>query len=383
MTERLILIGASTRAAAQSAVRSGLSVCCLDQFGDQDLRECAGQVKVVENWPEGILDVLDQIPRGQLVITGALENSPQILTRLRDRFSFAGCSAEAIGMLRDPVRVQEILKQAGLHWLRVSLSGPPDLQTETSSRWLRKPLHSAAGFHVRFCRTDRPAAVRPAETGCSTQAAGFYYQEYVEGTAVSGLFLSDGAGCRLLGLTRQLIGLPQAGSSGFRYCGSIGPLSTDEIPERAFQLARRIGQTLVEATGCRGLFGCDFLWNTDTETLPVCEVNPRYVASAEVLENVCNVPLIQWHLDACRGQLPADIIASEPTSLAGRLICFAKQPVQSADVTSLSAEICLADIPREGIEIPAGHPICTVLATGASESAVRSRLLAAAERVLG
>jgi len=383
MTERLILIGASTRAAAQSAARSGFQVCCLDQFGDRDLRECAGQVEVVADWPDGIPDVLSRIPTGQLAITGALENSPQILDWLRERFLFVGCSAAAIRMLRDPAGVQEILKQAGHPWLQVSLNGPLDLQTETPLRWLSKPLQSAAGFHVGFCDPDTSAASQPASPDRTARAGGVYFQEFVQGPSVSGLFLSDGEECRLLGLTRQLVGLPEAGCSGFRYCGSIGPLSTGEISAGAFQQARRIGQTLVEATGCAGLFGCDFIWNTDTETLSVCEVNPRYVASAEILEIACNMPLMQWHLHACRGQLPSAGIVFQRGFLAGKLICFARKTVLSAELRSPSAEASLADIPPPASRIPAGHPVCTVLTTGQSESTVRSRLLAAAERVLG
>jgi len=279
--------------------------------------------------------------------------------------------------------MQNILRQAGLRQLQVSLDDPADVQPETPVRWLRKPLRSAAGFHIRLCGTDRPPAQRPGATGHNQGAVDSYYQEFAAGTSVSGVFLSNGEQCRLLGLTRQLIGLPEAGSSGFRYCGSIGPLSTQEVPERAFQLARRTGLALVEATGCTGLFGCDFLWHAESQTLPVCEVNPRYVASAEVLEKVCGQPLIQWHLEACRGQLPPEIGTPAPAGMAGRLICFAKQSVPSADLTALAAGICLADIPRTGIRIPAGHPICTVLTTGMSETVVRSRLLAAAKRISG
>jgi predicted ATP-grasp superfamily ATP-dependent carboligase len=378
MAERLIIVGASTRAAAQSAIRSGFRAWCIDQFGDQDLRDCAEHVEVVDNWPEGILDVVPRIPPGTLVVTGALENSPRILDQLRERLPFAGCNVDSMRALRDPISLQQILQQAGLDTLRVSLHQP---DREPSIRWLRKPLQSAAGFNIRF--NEAASAATSTSHDDIAELPRCYYQEFVEGESVSGLFLSSGEDCRLIGLTRQLIGLTEAGCSGFRYCGSIGPLTADDLSLLAVELAMQAGRALAEATGCRGLSGCDFIWNRDAETLRVCEVNPRYTASAEVLEPAEADSLMRLHVDACRDRLPESVpeVARSGKEYFGKLICFAKQPFQGSRLKSLLGEIRIADVPAKEVEIARGHPICTVLAEGPSESAVRSELFDAAAQI--
>lgn len=387
MTERLIIVGASARAAAQSAVRGGFDAWCIDQFGDDDLRACAEHVEVVRNWPDGILDVIPRIPAGTLVITGALENAPRILARLRERLPFAGCGVDAMRALRDPVNLQQILRQAEADWLRVSLRDPllsVGNGNGPTMRWLRKPLRSAAGFNIRFHEFSNAAVSDPPPLPTRRRGpARVYFQEFVDGESISGLFLSSGEDCLLLGLTRQLNGLPAAGCSGFRYCGSIGPLSTNDLPPQAFELAASTGRILTGATGCRGLFGCDFVWSPAAGTLHVCEVNPRVTASAEVLEQSGISRLMNWHMDACRGRLPKTAV--EMTQHAGRylgkLICFAECPYPAAALRSLPAGIELADIPREDVQIDQGHPICTVLSHGEAVSKVRSSLLIAANRI--
>jgi predicted ATP-grasp superfamily ATP-dependent carboligase len=382
MADRLIIVGASTRAAAQSAVRSGFRAWCIDQFGDQDLRACAEHVEVVDDWPQGILSVVPQIPPGTLVFNGALENAPAILARLRERFSFAGCDVDAMRALRDPHNLQQILRQAGLDALRVSLheSSLRESIDDPSLCWLKKPLKSAAGFSIGF--HELASAEDSTEPGDRNQPPRSYFQEFREGESISALYLSSGEDCQLVGLTRQLIGLDEAGCGGFRYCGSVGPLTPDDLSPRVFEMARRIGRVLAEATGCRGLFGCDLIWNRGAESLHVCEVNPRYTASAEVLERAGSAPLMSLHLNACRGQLPDSV--NEPTTdtqYHGKLICFAKRSFRANLLKSRPPEIRIADIPSEDTEIAAGHPICTVLAKGDSESSVRAELFKSAAEI--
>ena len=95
-TEPLIIVGASTRAAAQSAVASGYAPWCVDQFGDADLRECSAGVQVVSDWPDGVAAALADAPRAPLVYAGALENSPELLNQLAERFPLAGCCGETL-----------------------------------------------------------------------------------------------------------------------------------------------------------------------------------------------------------------------------------------------------------------------------------------------
>lgn len=378
MPERLIIVGSSCRAAAQSATRSDFAAWCVDQFGDEDLRACAEHVEVVHNWPAGILDLIPQIPTGTLVITGALENSPSLLARLRERLPFSGCDVDAMRALRDPVNLQQMLRGAGLKALAVTLGRPSveNAKSLSAVRWLRKPVRSAAGFQIRPLSRSEPVPMRRDRRGPR-----YCYQEFAAGETLSGLFLADGSECRLLCLTQQLIGLPEAGAGRFRYCGSIGPLSTRDVSRRAFEMAADSGQVLTQATGCRGLFGVDFIWNAESGELSVCEVNPRYTASAELFEQAASVPLLRWHVEACRQSFLPPAAERDPIPCHGKLICFAQQPFPSAALSQVRGLVTLADIPNVETVIPAGHPICTALATGDSPAAVRGKLLAAARRV--
>ena len=53
MQPSVLILGASTRAAAQSAIRAGLRPICADLFADLDLRDCA-RVLDVDDYPHGL-----------------------------------------------------------------------------------------------------------------------------------------------------------------------------------------------------------------------------------------------------------------------------------------------------------------------------------------
>src|SRR5207249_313535 len=80
-------------------------------------------------------------------------------------------------------------------------------------RWLVKPVAGAGGAGIRF-----------AGPHVRTSRRRVYLQEFIDGEPFSAVFLADSGGCRLLGVTRQLVGEPWLHATPFRYGGSIGPL---------------------------------------------------------------------------------------------------------------------------------------------------------------
>lgn len=101
----VILLGASTRAAAVSARRAGWTPWCADLFADADLQRIAAFRKVaLETYPRGLLDALADAPPGPVVYTGALENWPNLIACFsepeRQRESAAGPSL-ALGLGND------------------------------------------------------------------------------------------------------------------------------------------------------------------------------------------------------------------------------------------------------------------------------------------
>ena len=70
MADKLLIIGASARAAAMSAIRSGFEPWAADRFGDLDLRACAPTVQV-DDYPAGLEQALSAAPAGPWLYTGA------------------------------------------------------------------------------------------------------------------------------------------------------------------------------------------------------------------------------------------------------------------------------------------------------------------------
>src|SRR5258707_10986773 len=79
--EMILIVGASARAAAMSARRSGLNPWAADMFGDLDLRACCPGQRI-ENYPHGLERALAAAPDGRWMYTGALENHPDLVDRI-------------------------------------------------------------------------------------------------------------------------------------------------------------------------------------------------------------------------------------------------------------------------------------------------------------
>src|SRR5262249_36432055 len=117
-----------------------------------------------------------------------------------------------------------------------------------------------------------------------------YFQEFIEGDPYAALYVGDGGRAWLLGLTRQLVGVPWLSATPFHYCGSLGPI---EPEDRLRASLIRTGTVLAARCGLRGLFGVDGILREGV-FWPV-EVNPRYTASAEVLEYATGMKFLTWH----------------------------------------------------------------------------------------
>jgi predicted ATP-grasp superfamily ATP-dependent carboligase len=174
-----------------------------------------------------------------------------------------------------------------------------------------------------------------------------------------------------LGVTQQLVGESWLHAAPCHYCGSIGPLALDRHTLKHFQ---RLG-TALAGLHLLGLFGVDCILRKGVPW-PV-EVNPRYTASAEVLEHVAATPLLALHrrvFDASAPQLPP---ASAPLpGILGKAILFARRALtfpangpwtatlrRPGDLWEVPA---FADIPHAGEHIEAGRPVLTFFARAGS-----------------
>jgi uncharacterized protein len=355
--EDLLIVGASVRAAAFSALRAGLRPWCIDLFGDADLRaRCPVEVVPASTYPHRLLTAAAHAPPGPWMYTGALENHPRLIEQIAQSRRLWGNDARAVRKVRSPQKLAAMLAAAGIPYPAVDqpIAGRRRLT-------LIKPLKASAGRQIRFAR---PGEHHPPGT---------YLQEFIEGDSVAAIYVADGKTAVLLGVTQQLTGQGWLHARPFAYCGSIGPLRVDLLEDRL----RRIGHVLAEACGLRGLFGVDCILR-DGVPWPV-EVNPRYTASVEVLEYATGIRAMAMHLRACAsGGLTLSALP-EPSDFVGKAIWFAREPVvfpasgpwkgalqQAPAIEELPL---FADVPRAGQRIRAGAPVLTFFARRASRQA--------------
>lgn len=386
----LNILGASTRAAAMSAVAAGYDVWCADKFGDTDLQAIA-TVERCEHYPDDLPELLSDAPRAPWIYTGALENYPKLLAQLPSRaYPLWGNSAEVVRLARDPAFWMPLLKTAGI--AVPSLAANADDVPHDGS-WLVKPRRSASG--VGIAHWDAQLAATASRDTTQT-----YWQEFIAGDPCSAVFVAAGRRAVLLGSTRQLIGEPwcwgrptdEPSTPTFAYSGSLGPCHWPDTITAEWQT---IGDVLAQELNLVGLFGVDAILTANQRIVPV-EINPRYTASIEVLERASQqgtfgtrakaMRSIALHAAACNeGKLPERVIPV-PNATSGKAILYAPRgerpwrfppaAAQWAAVMNLrSGPVSVADLPVADSLHQAGQPILTVLADGNNETEVRGKLL--------
>ena len=354
----VILVGASTRAAAMSARRAGWTPWCADLFADADLQRIASVRKIpVEAYPQGLLDALADAPQSPVIYTGALENRPDLVARI-DR-PLWGNSPEVLRAIRSPERWTQALQACGLPCPAIS-------DQPFAGRWLLKHRKSAGGFGIQDY------------SGQPFNRRTHFLQEWIEGIACSAIFLGHADGATLLGVTEQLVGTPWLNTSGFHYAGNIGPLPLEGTANTRWQ---QIGTALTHAFSLRGLFGVDAILH-DGIPWPV-EINPRYTASVEVLERCYRTPLLLLHRDSFSLLPSGKGPGVRVTEVHGKAILFARKTLTFPEIGPWQAalqegvdldQVEYADIPHAGEEIEQGRPVLTLFASSASVSGCLGKL---------
>jgi predicted ATP-grasp superfamily ATP-dependent carboligase len=363
--EPLLVLGASARAAAQSARRGGFLPLAADLFADGDLAACARVVRI-SDYPHEFLTAARRFPRCEWIYTGGLENYPKLVDRIARERPLLGNSGEVLRRVRNPRLVRDALIRANLPSSRICDPG----ETPRDGEWLQKPLRSSAGRGIRHWRA-----------GESPPPAGHYLQAVERGESQSGVFIAAQSEARLLGVTRQLVGEEWLGAPPFAYCGSIGPLALSEHSRHGWQ---RLGDCLAKEFSLTGIFGIDAIVG-EGRIVPV-ELNPRYTASAELIERSANGSAVAWHCRVCRdGDLKDTAAAGEldaaPTRYFGKAVLYARRNEATShrvtDWLTHSPSIrwpAFADIPQAEAPIAAGHPLLTLFSEGGSPADAEANL---------
>tara|TARA_R110002095_G_scaffold56114_4_gene48197 strand:+ start:9040 stop:10377 length:1338 start_codon:yes stop_codon:yes gene_type:complete len=366
----LLIVGASTRAAAFSAVRAGFRPVCVDQYADLDLLEIAEVLLKSENCSDW-LETLNQRPPLDWIYTGALENQPELIEQINQKHQLRGCDPEILQRARDPFFLEQILSHKRIQALPCL---PSHSLPDGTLKWLSKPLKGSAGHGIRFAN---------ATTCDSLMNEDRYLQRYQSGISLSALFISFRQVTVLVGISRQFIGNSAFNAAAFHFCGGVtlspvAPSLRDSLEE--------LGQTIAGQCQIRGIFGCDLLMEPEPpHEIWLTEVNPRYTALTELFELQYRLPLLSWHCAACRSFEEHSPDTTPPKQLQKQLLQAEKQPFNQISKGILYAAedvLCpaiewknpfseglyhvpeCADIPGLGTAITAGAPLCTIYGTG-------------------
>jgi predicted ATP-grasp superfamily ATP-dependent carboligase len=369
---RVLIVGVSTRAAAESAARAGYDVIALDAYADLDQHPSVRALSLPRDFgkpftPEAIAAVVPTLSSDSVAYLSSLENHPKVVDVLATRRALWGNGSDALRRVRDPKVLAHAFVARGIRAPRVITAGESTEQHGDVARWLIKPRVSGGGHGVRTWANE-------------SVTRGHYLQEFIDGVPGSVVFVAAGGRGVALGTSRQLVGEGVFGSSGFRYCGNILIPHVDE--RTAADALTALVDTVAAAFHLVGVGSIDFV-STDRERHPV-EVNPRWSASMELVERARGLSLFGLHADACeRGVLPAFTLAQLPIASGahGKAIVFARKDIVMPDTSHWLDDPSVRDVPRPGERIAAGQPICTVFAVGSDDATCYAALVERAERI--
>jgi predicted ATP-grasp superfamily ATP-dependent carboligase len=367
----LLILGASARAAAFSALAAGLEPVCCDAFADADLRRVC-PVRATDRYPAGLVELARAAPPAPWIYTGALENHPALISRISQTRWLLGNDPRALAGVRDPFAVAKALTAAGLS--APALAGSP-INLPRDGSWLRKPLHSSGGMGI-FPWEPSTDSEQPDTQQDRKQR--HYFQQRIAGVPCAAIYVATDGRSQLLGASEQLL-TGRASEASFRYAGSVGPLPlSTSVADRL----KQIGNVLNRAFELVGLFGVDYI-DDGRDVWPV-EVNPRYTASVEILERGLGFSAVGCHVRACLdSQLPGAVIESADSRPAqswhAKRVIYASRPgvveAQAAELLLAMATSsgeglpAVADIPITGAKLLPGSPVLTVFGHGTSRAA--------------
>lgn len=345
----LLIATFSGRSLAASARRAGYRPLVADLFADNDLRDVAGDLRIVHgDFVDGfdggdLLAALgelsrDRSPAGVLCGPG-FEDRPDLLDAIAARWRLLGNDGRTVRRLKDPEGFAALCAKLGIAHPEIRMKAPEE---SDPGRWLSKRTGAAGGLHIGFLGTREPAANR-------------YYQRFAEGARRSALFVASGGSARILGFSEQWPSPSE--TEPFRYGGACGPIRLEHGAEAA--MSRAVEAIAAEVPALTGLGSADFILPDAGEPI-LLEINPRPGATMDVFERDGTPALVEVHLAACEGRLPEGPLRPESVRAAGFAYCDA----ETVTIGEVDWPSFVSDRPVPGTVIRRGEPLFTLKAEG-------------------
>ena len=403
LTEHLhiLIVGASGRFLAASALAAGYVVSVADLFGDFDTRlicEQSGKFRLIKDrrsTPKSLkieslkclskrggeltsenrtqFFELESLGADVVIFAGGAENHPEFFgSQFLTPAYIAGPSATSIERLLSSKAINQACKDHSIRRpLTICSSVQTNLIEELNKDWLQKQIRSGGGLQTR--RWDGVAAIDFSK--------GDYLQEFVDGETVSGCYIcsrhkdrtkTDRTKTRLLGACVQQTNFAK---NDFRYRGSVGPMI---LLEEEYHEMARVGRCIAEAFKLVGVFGIDFI--RGSQGICMIDINPRVPASAELIERSRRkydptFTIVGAHLAASmQHQLPTPAEISNEYLNSKTIIYLPANRQLKVDVGLVDYfqnQSYISDVPMLGSKIEANHPLVTVHAEAGDAEALK------------
>ena len=333
---------------AQLAKNTGLNPIVIDCFCDTDTQLLALESIKIESlalkYLKPAISSLNKYHSIKHVIYGSgFELHNESLQYLSQNYHVLGNSYAVFSAIQNKNNFFTRLKNLQIPYPRVSFKAP-----KMQNEWLVKPMQGQGGAGIRKYKQNNV----PAEP-C-------YWQRYIEGTAMSCLFISNGSQIIIYGFHKQH--MITVNEDEFVFSAII---SQPEIAGVIVDTVNLWIKKIVSGFTLRGVNSLDFMVNNDE--LYALEINPRPIASMQLYAD----NLLHEHIQCF---LPGSLSkASQLKDYQAYKIVFADTEYVIKERTSWPE--WAFDIPEPEAIIHTAMPICSIIAGGKNEQDVEDSLL--------
>lgn len=374
-SKKILLLGYSTRAAAESAFRADYSITSMDFFGDKDQLRWAKNTSFLRDVKKSfsireLLRFALQLPRSNLIYTANLENYSSTIEVLTKHHTLLGNSSPVLNRVRNTMWLRDFCYRNRINYPQTYSSNEIKLAENLQGKsWLVKPAQGGGGHKIQFWENQ-------------VIDSSLILQEEIHGIPFSIQFLSTPDSFLVLDISEQLIGIPKIPKKKFLYAGNILPLSIERIPKMQKKSMQskstfkkeciRIVTLLTKEIPLVGYNGIDCILNK--QGIWLLEVNPRPTAVIDLCDRRFDFSSIDLHCKASKGLLPRKRPSpNSKTTHYGKAIVYAHKTVKIPS-TDHWFTLDRRDIPWPGSTIGAGSPICTVFAQADSRKTLLDQI---------
>lgn len=361
----LLIIARCGRMLAQLAKNAGLSSIIIDCFADTDTQRLGLKcIKVKSLALVHLIPALSRVNQQHAVTFATygsgFETHVDSLTYLHKNFTVLGNTSAVFTAIQNKVHFFTSLHLLHIPYPQFSLQAPiaslPHLLSSPTKDWLLKPMQGEGGVGIKKYHPKKYHQALPA-----TDSRLYYWQQYMDGTAMSVVFATDGNQLIIHGFHKQRV--VTVADNAFIFSGVISqPDIAVKIVDTVSLWIKKIALAFV----LKGINCLDFI--VCGRDCYVLEVNARPSASMQLYAP----NLLLEHLKCfLKGSLSPPI---KPKCYQAYEIIFATSK------TLIRPQILwpewVMDIPQAGTLIDAGMPICSIIASDKNELGVEADLLA-------